>query len=187
MAAVGLVPRLIGAQGLRAPDDFYPTPPEAVVELLQAERFHGDFLEPACGDGAISRILEATLGARVRSTDLVDRGYGESGLDFLMFGYPYRAANIVTNPPFRLAEAFVRAALPRAERKVCMLLKLAFLEGQERKALFVATPLARVWVFSKRLSFINATRARGGMMAFAWFVWDHAHPAHLPPMLGWVG
>ena len=41
----------------RPEDDFYPTPPNAVYALLGAERFCGVVWEPACGDGAISKIL----------------------------------------------------------------------------------------------------------------------------------
>jgi hypothetical protein len=66
----------------RADHDFYPTPPEAVRALLSVEQFDGTIWEPACGDGAISRELEAH-GHNVVSTDLIDRGYGQSGSDFL--------------------------------------------------------------------------------------------------------
>src|SRR5215472_18606376 len=57
----------------RARDDFYPTPPEGTWALLSAIRFAGTIWEPACGDGSISRVLEAA-GHKVTSTDLVDRG-----------------------------------------------------------------------------------------------------------------
>jgi hypothetical protein len=38
--------------------------------------------EPCCGDGAMARVLEAH-GHHVVATDLVDRGYGETGRGFL--------------------------------------------------------------------------------------------------------
>lgn len=179
--------RLIGADVTtkREKDDFYPTPPEATEALLRAESFRGDIWEPACGDGAISQVLEAA-GYRVASSDLVDRGYGQVGVDFLM-EYQGRATNIVTNPPFKLAVPFVRKALDLTTGKVAMLLKIAFLEGVERAALFQHSPLARVHVFSRRVTFRNASRGDvngSGMMAFAWFVWDHEHKG--PPTLGWL-
>jgi hypothetical protein len=40
----------------RQRDDFYPTPPEGTRALLSVERFEGPIWEPACGDGAISRV-----------------------------------------------------------------------------------------------------------------------------------
>lgn len=177
----------------RQKDDFYPTPKRAVDALIKAESFTGDIWEPACGDGAISKPLEAA-GYRVVSSDLVDRGYGETGHDFLMEWQP-RAPNIVTNPPFKLAVPFVRKSLELSTGKVAMLLKIAFLEGQERAGLFAESPLARVLIFSRRLAFVQGAREReaadqgktfdgGGMMAFAWFVWDHQHKG--APALGWL-
>jgi hypothetical protein len=169
----------------RQRDDFYPTPPEATQALLDVERFAGSIWEPACGDGAIAQVLEANE-YTVISSDLVDRGYGESRIDFLMERV-LRAPNIVTNPPFKLAVPFVRHSLGLGAAKVAMLLKIAFLEGVERAELFRASPLARVHVFSKRVTFKNATRGEvngSGMMAFAWFVWDRSHIG--APALGWL-
>src|SRR3546814_4759077 len=67
----------------RERNDFYPTPPNAVEALLSVEQFDGDIWEPACGDGAICRVLEAG-GYRCVASDLIDRGYGETGIDYLM-------------------------------------------------------------------------------------------------------
>lgn len=172
----------------REKNDFYPTPERATLALLGAESFEGDIWEPACGDGAISKPFEAA-GHRVVSSDLVDRGYGEARIDFLM-EYLSRAPNVVTNPPFKLAVPFVRKALELTTAKVAMLLKIAFLEGIERGELFRTTPLARVHVFSQRLAFVpgGSDPARkldgGGMMAFAWFVWDHAYKGR--PEIHWL-
>lgn len=172
----------------RQKDDFYPTPERATLALLKAETFTGPIWDPACGDGAISKLFEAS-GHAVISSDLVDRGYGESRVDFLM-EYTSRAPNIVTNPPFKLAVPFVRHSLNLTTSKVAMLLKIAFLEGQERAILFKESPLARVHVFSQRLAFVpgGTTGARkldgGGMMAFAWFVWEHGYVG--APQLWWI-
>ena len=169
----------------REKDDFYPTPSEATCSLLKAEAFGPDVWEPACGDGAISRLFEAA-GHRVVSTDLVDRGYGEPRVDFLM-ERRLLAPQIVTNPPFKMAEQFVRHSLDLGAEKVAMLLRLAWLEGAERKKLFDSTPLARVHVASRRINMARAGTDYGGgggsMIAFAWFVWERAHSG--PPTLGW--
>ena len=172
----------------RQKDDFYPTPKRGIDALLSVEKFDGPIWEPACGDGAISEVLKAS-GYHVQSTDLVARGYGVSGVDFLM-EYTPQAPNIVTNPPFKLAVPFVRKSLQLTTGKVAMLLKIAFLEGVERSKLFAESPLARVHVFSQRLAFVpgGSTSARvldgGGMMAFAWFVWEHGYTGK--PELGWI-
>ena len=169
----------------RHPDDFYPTPPMGTRALLAVERFSGPIWEPACGEGDLSRELEAA-GYEVISTDLIDRGYGEARRDFLM-EWQAQAPNIITNPPFKLAEEFVRHALSLSTGKVAMLCRLAWLEGKQRRALFENTPLARVWVFAGRLGFDRgklAKEGQGGMIAFAWFVWEHGHKG--PPVLGWI-
>ena len=80
-----------------------------------------------------------------------------------------RGRNIITNPLFKHAEAFVTKALELAEDggKVAILCRLAWLEGMGRKQrLFDVTPPARVWVFSRRLFM-----SRGGLITFAWYVW----------------
>jgi hypothetical protein len=171
----------------READDFYPTPPVAVHALLKVEHFDGPIWEPACGDGAISNVL-ANAGHSVFSSDLVDRGYGIPRVDFLLELKPL-APNIVTNPPFKIADLFMRHACHLAERKVALLLRLACLEGAERKRIYAWTPLARVWVFSRRLSIWRGRQATdedsSGMFAMAWFVWDK-HKAEGPPTLGWL-
>lgn len=169
----------------REKDDFYPTPAPATLALLAKESFGPNIWEPACGDGAISKILEAA-GHNVVSTDLFDRGFGEARIDFLM-ECQLLAPQIITNPPFKMAEQFVRHALDLGAEKVAMMLRLAWLEGSARKALFESTPLARVHVASRRLSMARGGtdegKGGGSMIAFAWFVWDRAHEG--APNLGW--
>ena len=152
--------------------DFFPTPRWATHALIENESFHGDIWESACGDGAMSEVLLQT-GNRVISSDLYDRGYGESDHDFLDSWR--RAPNIVTNPPYNAAEGFVRSGIERAGKKFALLLRLAFLEGANRqRTIFTECPPARVWVFSERITFYpaGAERKGSGTTAYAWFVWD---------------
>ncbi|MEE9434313.1 MAG: hypothetical protein V3V15_08755 [Sphingorhabdus sp.] len=152
--------------------DFFPTPAWATHALIDNEKFTGGIWESACGDGAMSEVLETT-GQPVTSSDLFDRGYGESGVDFLHTNR--RAANIVTNPPYNAAEGFVQAGLQSVGHKFALLLRLAFLEGKNRQhTIFTKAPPARVWVFSERITFYpkDAERKGSGTTAYAWFVWD---------------
>lgn len=152
--------------------DFFPTPAWATHALIDNERFEGDIWESACGNGAMSKVLDLT-GQRVVSSDLYDRGYGEGGVDFLLSNR--RAANVVTNPPYNAAEGFVQAGLRKADRKFALLLRLAFLEGANRqRTIFTNAAPARVWVFSERITFYpaGAVQKGTGTTAYAWFVWD---------------
>lgn len=172
--------------GTRRGDDFYPSPPEAVHALCDVERFVGPIWEPACGDGAISKVLERR-GYEVVSTDLVERGYGQGRIDFLMERRPL-APNIVTNPPFKNAQAFAERALDLSAGKVAFLLRLVWLAGRSRGEMFAASPPARVWVFSGRLPMMHRHDYEGpkssSAIDFAWFVWDRGHTGK--PELGWL-
>lgn len=168
----------------REKDDFYPTPPRGTQALLSVEKFCGPIWEPACGDGAISRVLE-DAGYKVISTDLVDRGYGTARRDFLM-ECALAAPNVVTNPPFKLATQFMRHAWSLGAQKMAFLLRLTCIEGSERGEFYDASQLARIWAFRSRLTISRsgAPLQNGSMIAMAWFVWDRAHSG--PPTLGWL-
>lgn len=156
----------------RHESDFYPTPPHATRALVAAEHLYGPIWEPACGDGAISDILLESNA--VISTDLHDRGYGQSGVDFIKTD-SLIAPTIVTNPPYRHAQEFIHHAINLGAEKHCWLLRLAFLEGKRRyEELFSAHPPSRVFVFSKRLTIWRGDEAPtgNGTTAYAWFVWD---------------
>lgn len=172
------------SNGARPEFDFYPTPPGATLALLNVETFPNLVWEPACGDGAISKVLFKN-GYCVLSYDLIDRGYGIGGVDFLTTTTKIAPA-IITNPPFKLAEKFLSHALQLGVSKIAMLLKLAFLEGKTRSRFLEQTPLAKVWVFRGRLTMTRRGEPqRGtGMIAFAWFVWDGSHIG--APQLGWI-
>ena len=178
----------------RQKDDFYATDPDAVLELLKAEKFNGGIWEPACGEGDISKTLIAT-GYYVVSTDLVNRGYGDYGVDFLfcheMLG---KTKNIVTNPPFRLSLPFIENSCQLVRRhggKVAMFLPLSYLAGKERKKWYEnhMCQLSRVWIFSYRAATykngIGQPQKANNMTNYAWFVFDYSAPKH-PPVIGWV-
>jgi hypothetical protein len=171
----GYKPSLKRFADLSGPD-FFPTPEWATFALIDNEKFSGDIWECACGDGAMSKVLEQS-GSPVVSSDLYERGYGETGIDFLK--PPYHADNIITNPPYNCAEGFVRSGVRQANRKFALLLRLAFLEGANRtKTIFSVCPPSRVWVFSERITFYptGVERKGSGTTAYAWFVWDKDAP-----------
>lgn len=152
--------------------DFYPTPAWATHALIENEPIQGEVWECACGDGAMSEVLELSAN-RVESSDLYERGYGEAGVDFCRAAR--KAQNIITNPPFHSAEEFVHRGVELADRKFALLLRLAFLEGAKRQSsIFNEKPPSRVWVFSERITFYakGAKKKGSGTTAYAWFVWD---------------
>ncbi|SLN21746.1 hypothetical protein ROA7450_00791 [Roseovarius albus] len=164
--------------------DFYPTPEWATRVLIDNENFSGDIWEPACGDGAMSQVIEER-GYKVQSSDLFDRGFGDAGIDFRTSNKS--VDNIITNPPFNSAEEFVHAGLRQCKKKLALLLRLAFLESAGRqKSIFSICPPSTVWVFSERITFYpkGAVRKGSGTTAYAWFVWDHDYQG--PTQLNWL-
>lgn len=166
----------------RQKDDYYATPEWATFALLNAEKFTGPIWEPCCGAGHISKVL-ARQGYEVESSDLVDRGFGIPRVDALMElkNYP----SIVTNPPYKLALEMAEHFTELGD-KVALLLKLAFLEGENRHRFFQRNPPIKILVFRKRVSFLKngIPSEKDGFMAFAWFVWERGNTA--PPRIGWL-
>ena len=177
----------------RADYEFYPTPPEATRALLSVESFDGDIWEPACGQGHISRELEAHT-YRVVSTDLAPCwGYGISGRDFLAERQPL-ARNIVTNPPYGkgLADAFVAHALRLTRQtggKVAMLVALQSLAHPMRHPLWTNHPPASLYILDdcQCWPYGDPSRARTaiGKQRYCWVVWDALKP-HGPTVVRWL-
>jgi len=155
--------------------DFYPTPEWATFALIDNENFSSDVWEPACGDGAMAKVLLKN-GFKVESSDLYNRDYGTPHIDFLQTDK--NVDNIITNPPFHSAEGFVQKGLKSTRKKFALLLRLAFLESANRaNTIFHKTPPSRVWVFSERITFYpkGVKKSGSGTTAYAWYVWDKDH------------
>lgn len=172
----------------RVPHDFYPTPPEGTRALLSVEKFIGSIWEPACGNGAISKVLIAN-GYAVVSTDLIDRGYGLGGVDFLAQSET-RARNIITNPPYGsgLADEFVRHALrlvaPR-QGSVAMLLNLASLAHPIRHRQWTQHPPKAIYILDELICWPNGIEQ--GFAAehrYCWAVWRPGPMAR--PSVWWL-
>jgi len=174
---------IVGFGYNRDSHDFYPTPPSATEALFLREKFDGMVWECASGNGSMSKVIEKynpCFSSDIRADSEV---YGATGMDFLKTSFPF--PNIITNPPYKLAERFVYHALGLPTIKVAMFLKLVFLESSGRYRLFKTAPLKMVYVFSKRQTLSpRGEVATGGLIAYAWFVWDKSYDGK--PTLDWI-
>lgn len=176
----------------RIKDDFYATPENAIRAILDVVELKGSILEPACGDGAISKILkEYYPNSEIISQDLVDRGYGIGGVDYLTFNPNRKFDNIITNPPFNLAKEFIEKSLELANDKVIIFAKIQLLESESRKDLFLNSPLKYIYVFSKRVNPLRNGKPLNengkpwaSTMCFAWFVWEIGYTGE--PIVRWL-
>jgi hypothetical protein len=158
----------------RKPADFYPTPPEVTIALLDFLKIDKNSIvwEPACGDGAISKIIIENQ-IEVISSDLRgDSGYGDQGVDFLKISQPPIPINwIITNPPFFLAEAFIRKSIAVAPN-CAMLLKSQYWHAKSRNSLFEEHPPEYILALNWRPSFLEAERGNSPLMDVIWCIWN---------------
>jgi hypothetical protein len=187
--------------------DYFPTPPWAARALCEHLDSWGRIdtatcWEPACGDGHMAATLAETF-ASVAGSDVHDYGAARQDAvhDFLFPVDPPFAGSwtggapdwIITNPPFRLAEAFALRALELAGEGVALLVRTSFLEGIGRhERLFARFPPEWILQFTERVPMVKG-RLDGEAStatAYCWIVWCQPcpsgtsraprHPTHFP-------
>ena len=162
--------------GQREQHDYYATDPQAIDALNKILDLEGKQIwEPACGGGhLVDRMREKR--ASVVASDLIDRGSGDGGIDFLQAKH-LLAPIIVTNPPYKYALEFVQKSIDLGADTTCMFLKITFLEGQKRRKFFDEHPPKTVAVFSKRITCaINGEDFSASSAAcYAWFIWEKGY------------
>lgn len=162
----------------REEHDYYATESKAVDVLLNKATLSHNLWECACGAGDLSKRL-SDFGYNVKSTDLVYRGFGVGGVDFLKCSEPFDG-DIITNPPYKYAREFVEHALELIPtgHKVFMFLKLQFLEGKARRALFDTGQLKTLYVSSSRIlcakngEFDKMREGGGSAVAYGWYEFE---------------
>lgn len=159
--------------------DYYATDPKAMELLLEMERFNNNIWESACGEGHLSEVLVKN-GYNVKSTDLIDRGYGTGGVDFLKDEFEIFNGDIITNPPYKYAKQFIEKSLsiiPKGNR-VAMFLKLTFMESKGRKQMFIDNPPKVIYVSSSRLLCVkngDFSKKESSAVAYAWYIWENGY------------
>lgn len=163
----------------RHKSDFYQTPEECTIALMKHLPHWRQRItwEPACGDGAISRVL-----TRMGCPMVVNSDYRPTMLpgitvrDFIGSTLPLGVQQIVTNPPFNRATEFIEQA---ASFKVpfAFLLKVQFFHVERNRKLFTETGPLAVLPMSWRPA-MAPERGDNPTMEFVWCVWDRAPAPH---------
>ena len=178
----------------RVENDYYATNPKALEMLLKVFPLHkGKTLEPCVGAGHLARVLKS-YGCDVDCVDLVDRGYPDTVVhDFLTYNTDVRYDNIVTNPPFSLAEEFIRKSMTllKPHGICCMFLKIQFLESGKRKAFYNQFPPKYIYVFRDRMATWNngqpldpKGKRWATTMCHAWFIFEKDFQGE--PIVRWL-
>ena len=163
-------------------DDLYETPACATLTLMRVEPLPHRIWEPAAGRGAIARELEAA-GHHVLKSDLVAHSGADDGVvtpvDFLLEPRSSLLADveaIVSNPPYKNADEFIRRGIFHFQLTTIVLLRLMALEGANRSDL-VDRHLVRVWAGIERLPKFQregwtGPKTNSETSPFAWFVFS---------------
>ena len=173
--------------------DYYVTPYNVVRSIVgELDRMGfigGNVLDPAAGGNEESYLLneygmpyaeeiEKLTGNHVDTIDIRNNSKAEFKMDYLSIDADKwkRYDLIITNPPFSLAEEYVRKSMELLKEwgVLCLLLRLNFLEGLKRKELFDEFPPSYIFVHRKRMCFRgNAKYLKAGTdsIAYAHFVW----------------
>ncbi len=150
----------------RHPEDWYVEPAWCDTGLFRAVRFEGPIVDPCCGYGRILNAAHAA-GYQTFGMDIVDRGAARRHSfvlgDFRQTDTPFR--NIVCNPPFALADAFLAWALRSAQKKAALLLPSSWANADKRAALLQTLPLRHVLALSPRPSMPPGTVLEAGQPA----------------------
>lgn len=153
--------------------DFYSSPHKATKEIIPYLDPTKIYWEPCVGIGGIAiPLMEA--GLTVKMSDVYD--YGLKNTKVLDFSKTKKALGdiIITNPPYNRADEFIQRALALNVDEVWMLLRLGFLTGIERAALFEDPRYFGCYVFRGRLGFHikpdQSDHPRTGV-DYAWYRW----------------
>src|SRR5262245_59626105 len=112
---------------IRIDGDFYSEPSCVSERLLAVEPFVGLVWDPASGLGTILKSAR-DAGLSNFASDIAEHGQGLTQ-DFLTAPAPTDVFSVVTNPPFKLARAFVERALKLGAKKTAIIFPTARLNA----------------------------------------------------------
>ena len=157
----------------RRQSDFYPTPPEVTVALMDFLKIPQTKIiwEPACGDGRMVDALKS-MGYQVIGTDI---RYGDDFLTTPLISCDW----IITNPPFYLAENFIERCIEH-RKPFALLLKSQYWNAARRKRLFDEARPDWILPLTWRPDFTGKGQA---MMDMSWCVWEtFSRTAYFQPL-----
>lgn len=170
--------------GQRKKSDFYETPYSISRHLLNREIFDTNLTvcEPACGDGAIVNILKEKWDENKITSYDIDKNFLNDSQQ-----YDY----IITNPPFSIAQDFIKQAKKLAKIKFAFLLPLSYLHGKKRHDeiyMDKSYGLEKIYVFTRYPMLGDKLREDGkyrtGMMVYAWYIFTNDYSDS--PTIEWI-
>jgi len=177
---------------VRDPDDWYVENDWCADALFEKIAFDGPITDPACG---IGRVLDSAKrngyrcnGFDIKCRDNIDQRHVFAIADF--FATKRRYKNIVSNPPYKYDDEFLRVAIARTDDTVALLLRTQWANGSARSAWLEKLPLAYKLDLTPRPSMppgaviLAGDSPGGGQTDYAWYVFRHGYQGE--PKYGWA-
>ena len=170
---------------LREKNDYYATEPISLQKFLNCIDFKLNryVWECACGGNHLVNVLLKNNYV-VFATDIINRNNNLIiTSDFLAVNNKSKwKGDILTNPPFKLAEKFVEKGLSLLKPGNYLILfqRIMFLESSKRYKLFQNNKPKYIYVHSSRVAIAkngNFEKYAGGgkSMCYCWFVWQKGY------------
>ena len=157
--------------------DDYPTDPLWTHALCDHVTLRGKVWEPAAGSGWMVDVL------RERGYDVLSTDLERTGDDFLATEVERWIGSVVTNPPYKLADAFLRKALSVATEQVAFLLPIGALGGKRRSEwLWHRKPPSLILLVPTYMLVGQAT----SQFLHVWVVWDQTRFRHSSTEFVWA-
>jgi len=185
-------PALFKTNFARRDSDQYYTEPWVTSALIDAYPLlveSGPVWEPACGRGDIVSVFW-NFGVDIDYSDIDTSQWILSDMappfkgDFLKTDAVFKLDSIVTNPPYNLADDFLRKALSLPVPRVAMLLRSEFKHAKKRQDLMDDLTMEVVLTSRPRWDdWWNGKPPKAGPRHnFSWFIWDRENITDAPVM-----
>ncbi len=166
---------------VRSKNDFYETPQDCILNFLKHHPLDPNavILDPCVGTGAFPKAIR--MAGYTNQIDTIEIDSNSKVIpetsnhyckDFLQFESPYEYDVIFSNPPYSLAEEFIRKAFTLVNNEkfeIIFLLRLNFLESKKRHDFWQEYMVNDLYILSNRPSF---TGQGTDATAYAYYVFN---------------
>ena len=111
-----------------------------------------------------------------KETDLFDRGYGDTGIDFFQCDEVFEG-NLITNPPYSFINDWILHSIELASNKSYIFCRIQTIETASRyKRIFKDNPPVYICPFVKRVNCYrnDDTSFKQSAVCYSWFIWDNS-------------